>query len=79
MGMTPLYGGNLVPFNTRMPGEMKDLIDALVTVQKLKGQRELLERALEAYREKCPEDFKTAEGLMKFLAESRPAAPVADK
>lgn len=68
MARKPLHpGGKLVPFNTRMPKGLKQLIDALVTVQDLDGQRDLIERALEAYRDTCPADFEKATRLIELL------------
>lgn len=72
MGRKPLHpGGVLVPFNTRMPKGLKQLIDALVSVQGLEGQRDLIERALDAYRETCPDDFERAARLIELLNENK--------
>lgn len=59
---------NLVMYNVRLERETKQLLQALVQVQKLPGgQRDLIDQMLQAYREKFPATFKRAAELIQIL------------
>jgi hypothetical protein len=60
-------GKKLLHYNTKLEKETKDLLAAVVRVQKLDGQRELITKMLEAYEKANPEDFKKARNLIAFL------------
>lgn len=50
----------LVPYQVKIKQDTKDLLAALITVLKLRGQRELIERLLKVYGEYYPQDIARA-------------------
>lgn len=62
-------GVTLEVYSTKLEPDTKKLLGALATVQKLDGQRDLINRMLEVYKEKYPQDFKKAGELLQLLGE----------
>lgn len=59
---------NLVPYNVRLEKEVKQILNAIVQVQKLPGgQRELIDLMLAAYQDKYPTTYQKAVELVKLI------------
>ncbi|WP_007949839.1 MULTISPECIES: hypothetical protein [Pelosinus] len=70
-------GAKLVPYNTKLMPETKELLGVIAQVQKLDGQRELIERMLVVYGEKYPDSLKAAKDLINMLGDlKRPEDPI---
>jgi len=69
----------LIPYNTKLMPETKELLSVIAQVQKLDGQRELIERMLVVYGEKYPDSLQTAKDLLSMLGKlERPEDPIRD-
>jgi len=69
----------LIPYNTKLMPETKELLSVIAQVQKLDGQRELIERMLVVYGEKYPDSLQTARDLLSMLGKlERPEDPISD-
>jgi collagenase-like PrtC family protease len=67
-------GVELVAYNSKISQDLKDTLEALVDVLKeegVSGQRELLERMVDAYRQARPDVFEQAEKLVALKHEAR--------
>ena len=60
-------GSKLTPYNAKLEPSTKALLTTLVQVQKLSGQRELIERMLREYEVKYPDDFIRAREIAALL------------
>ncbi|MDR3561269.1 MAG: hypothetical protein P4N59_07515 [Negativicutes bacterium] len=59
----------LVPYNTRIDAETKEILRALVRIQELSGgQRELISKMLKAYEQKNPEDVAKARKIANLFS-----------
>lgn len=66
------FGGGMMPLNTKLHTETKRLIDALVKIKDLGGQRQLIEAMLDSYCKQNPADFIKAQELIKMLGMANP-------
>lgn len=60
-------GEILEAFSTKLEPGTKQKLEALVKVQHLGGQRELINRMLEGYADKYPEDMEKVAQLLELL------------
>ena len=59
----------LSPFSTKLEPGTKQKMELLIQVQHLGGQRELINKMLEVYAEKYPEDMARVNQLVELLGE----------